>query len=468
MFLKNILSADSGPKDGPKASVVVIGAGIAGLTTAFRLKEAGINVTILEQSSSAGGCIRTISQNGYLLELGPNTFLNSSERLWKLARAVGLEGDRIETPQKISRRRFVFKKDSLIKVTGGPGILFSPLLSIRARARLLGEPFIKPLRDGVDESLAGFVRRRLGGEVLDNLVTPFVSGIYAGDPERLSLASVFPRLSTVEKKYGSILRGMKELKSDLKSSGLGSFKGGIGMLSAALESALKDELKKDTRVIGIDRVNDIFRVKTEKSGEASDLLAGAVILATPAYSASGLIEPLSDSAGHALAGIEYAPILVIHTGFKSSDVPYQLDGFGFLVPRRNRVRQLGCLWSSSLFAGRAPSENVLLTSFMGGMLDKEAMDLSNDDIMRTVLKDLSKTLSIKSRPQFACITRYTHAIPQYHIGHQKRIADVASALEKIRGLFLTGSYFRGISVADTIEHAEGAAENAVNYLRQLS
>jgi len=462
--------------------MVILGAGIAGLTTAWRLHQAGIPVTILEQSSHAGGCIRTMRESGYTLELGPNTFLNSSKELWDLAGSAGLANEKIETPREIGKTRYIFKDEKLIKVPAGPNILFSGVLSIKGRLRLLREPFIKPLvlqnpsfdrlrmsertgrMNGLDESLASFITRRLGPEVLDTLVTPFVSGIYAGDPEKLSIKAIFPKLIDIERKFGSIMKGMKELKGDIKSTGLGSFIGGIGSLSQTLESKLKDSIIYNARALSIEKLNGTYQIKYEDDGEPKTVLAPNLICALPAYAASNAFSTLSDVLKENLSLIEYAPIAVVHTGYKKKDIERPLDGFGFLVPRKQKVRILGSLWSSALFGGRAPEGHALMTSFIGGILDPEALDLTNDDMMRTVQKDLLKVLGIKAKPAFACITRYTHAIPQYNIGHVKKIERITATLEHLPGLFMTGSYFDGISVAATIEHANVTAEKAIRHI----
>lgn len=448
--------------------VVIIGAGIAGLTVAFKLQQAGIPVVLIEQSSRAGGCIRTMDESGYRLELGPNTFLNSSKELWDLARSAGLSDQKISAAEKVGKTRYIFKGGRLIKVPAGPNILFSSALSVGGRLRLLKEPFIKPLANNsglnLDESLAEFITRRLGHEALDMLVTPFVSGIYAGDPERLSIRAVFPKLAKIEKKYGSVMKGMKELKSDIRSSGLGSFGSGIGKIAEALESRLKDSTINNAKVVSVEKLNGAYRIRYERNDEIHDLLTPYCISALPAYSAGSVFSGLSDVLKEELSKIEYAPIAVVHTGFKKKDILRKLDGFGFLVPRKQKVRLLGCLWSSALFPERAPEGFELLTNFVGGMLDQEALDLTNDDLMRTVQSDLLKTLGIKAKPSFACITRYTHAIPQYNIGHVKRIERILSTAETLPGLFFTGSYLEGVSVAGTIKHANMVAEKAIRYI----
>lgn len=442
---------------------VIIGGGIAGLTTAWHLKKAGIPFTLLEQSSSVGGCIRTINEHGYMLELGPNTFLNSSRELWNLARSLGLKSSKIETPSKVGKKRYIFKNEKLIPVPAGPNILFSPILSASAKLRLFKEPFIK--RSNVkDESLSSFIRRRLGDEVLETLVTPFVSGIYAGDPDKLSIRAIFPKLVEVEEKYGSIFKGMKALKGDIKSSGLGSFTNGIGTLTQTIESKIQNSVIKNARVTRVEKLNGCYNVYYDVDGETKRVLADVLIVATPAYTTAKLLAEVSDEISSSLSKIEYAPIVVVHTGFNRDEVPFKLDGFGFLVPRKQKIRLLGSLWSSTLFDNRAPEGKVLFTNFIGGMLDPEAIDLTNDDLMRTVQKDLGKILGIKKDPDFACITRYTHAIPQYQIGHTAKIFNIEKTLSTLDGLFLTGSYFRGISVAGTIEHANMIADKAIEYI----
>ena len=451
---------------------VVIGGGIAGLTCAWRLHQAGISITLLEQSSHTGGCIRTMDEAGYHLELGPNTFLNSSKSLWDLAESVGLKELKIETPQKIGKTRYVFRGEKLHRVPSGPGILFSSVLSVGGRLRILKEPFIRaklPFTNALthqrtnapDESLASFIERRLGKETLDNLVTPFVSGIYAGDPEKLSVKSVFPKLFEAEQKYGGIFKGMKALKGEIKSSGLGSFKAGMSTLPAAIESQLAGRIKKNSHVTSINKLNNSYAVNYEEDGKPKNILADKVVIATPSYVTADLLGGLDKQFQDPLNRIQYAPIIVIHVGYRKYDIPRVLDGFGFLVPRKNRVRILGCLWSSALFEGRAPEGRHILTNFMGGMLDQDAIDLTNEDIMRLVRKDLNRTMNIKAEPDFACITRYTHAIPQYNLGHERIISKINGTLALYPGLFLTGSYFTGISVAGAIEHAEETAKKVL-------
>lgn len=441
-----------------KPNVVIIGGGIAGLTIAFRLHQAGVKFKLLEQSSQAGGCIKTLSQKSYTLELGPNTFLNSSESLWRLAEDVNLRNKRISTPPKISNKRYVYKNGRLFIVPNGPQILFSNLLSLKGRLRILAEPFIKPSKDKKDESMASFFERRFGKEVLDTLVTPFVSGIYAGDPEILSIGAVFPKIVSLEEKYGSIFKGMKELKGEIKSKGLGSFTEGMGTLSQAIENIIKDSIVYNVRTTNIQQMTKGYKITCQSNGDEQIFLADIIISAVPAYSLSSFIKTIDESLSNQLSKVVYAPIIVAHTAYKKTDLNKKLDGFGFLVPRGQKVRLLGSLWSSSLFEKRAPNDEVLFTSFIGGMLDKEACDLTNEDLMRLLQKDLAKTIGIKTSPSFACLTRYTYAIPQLNLGHKKLISEINGLASGHKGLYLTGSYFNGVSVANTIDHANETAK----------
>lgn len=428
-----------------RESIVILGGGIAGLTAAWYLK--GLEPTIIEQSPALGGCVQTLQKDGYILELGPNTFLNSSDALWKLAEETGAAQDRISTP---ADARYIYKRGRLIPVPAGPGIILSNILSLKGRIRLLAEPFIRSSPKSDDESLAEFARRRFGNEVLNTLVTPFVSGVYAGDPEALSLKAVFPRLIEIEKRYGSIFRGMRELKSDLKAGGLGSFKAGASTLVNSIE--VKNAVR-NARVTHIERTGKQYNICYEQDGGQKSILIDKVISALPAHVIGDLLSHMDKELGEVLRQVYYVPMVVVHVGYKRCDIPHPLNGFGFLVPRGEGVRILGCLWSSSLFPHRAPEGCALLTVFLGGALDPGAIDLADREIISIVERETARTLKVRAAPSFTHITRHTRAIPQYTIGHRERLDKIQAELAKFPGLYLTGAYFDGVSVAATIEHA---------------
>ena len=450
-----------------RKKIAVIGAGIAGLTVAWRLKQAGCKVTVFEQSNYAGGCIKSFFDSGYLLEMGPNTILNSSTALWKLAADLGLEKSRLAAQKEIGSRRFIYRKMRLIEVPAGPKILFSPVLSVAGRLRILKEPFIAKRSDNAPESLASFIKRRLGKEVLRNLVTPFVSGIYAGDPEKLCLKSVFPKLHQIERDYGGIFKGMRALRGDIKASGLSSFRGGLGELILSLSNGLGESVVKGAKVKEVKKTGEKFSVVLDEAGLAKkcDDIFDKVVVATQSFAAAKIVSSIDRDLSGALQKIEYAPVVVSHLGFKKEDIGHHLNGFGYLVPREEGVRQLGTLWSSSLFSGRAPKGRVLLTNFTGGALDPEAVDLNDDDILKQTLADLKKTLKISGNPEFVSITRYAHAIPQFNLGYDELIKKIRESVSKINGLHLAGSYAEAVSVAGTVEHAEKVAAQIADNLK---
>ncbi len=450
--------------DQRQKNIAIVGAGIAGLTVAWRLKRAGCNVTVFEQSGYSGGCIKSVCENGYLLEMGPNTILNSSDALWSLAGELGILPSRVSASKEVGSRRFIYKDGKLIEVPSGPKILFSPVLSLGGRLRLLKEPFIPKRNDESEESLAAFVSRRLGREVLRNLVTPFVSGIYAGDPERLCLKSVFPKLFEIERDYGGIFKGMKGLKGEIKSSGLSSFEGGMACIIRALERDLAGSLEKNVKVKDIRRIENGYSLLCERTGgkKEEENVYDGVVVACQSFAAAKLLEKLDVGISRLLRKIEYAPIVVAHLGYKKENVSHELQGFGYLVPRGENVRQLGALWSSSLFSGRAPKDRILLTNFIGGALDMEAVDLTDDDILKQLYADLSKTLKIERPPEFVSITRYAHAIPQFNLGYFGTIREIRQRLSSFHGLHIAGSYAGAVSVAGTVEHAQSVAANILN------
>jgi oxygen-dependent protoporphyrinogen oxidase len=445
----------------PSRRVIVVGAGIAGLACAYYLNKYGYDVRIFEREDSVGGMIQTSwRENKYLIECGPNTYLSSSDHITSLTRELSL--DRLEMRNK-SKERFIYWDGALRLVPNGPlSLLKTKLLSPVGKARLLAEPLIRS-QSFEGETLASFVRRRGGVEVLETLVDPFVSGVWAGDPGELELRAVMPKIFELEQKHGSIIRGISKEKTSFKKHDMLSYRWGMGTLPARLEEVLRRKLKLNTGVKEIIRDEDgrLFACIAEKDRR---LEADAVIVATSPYAAAHLIDKQSPRTAVELMNIEFCPITVVHTAFKKKDVGFKVRGFGFLVPRVANVRILGTLFSSALFDHRAPKDEVLLTTFIGGATDPDAIGLSDDDIMREVRKGLHITLGINTKPEFTKITRLKHAIPQYKVGHTHRLKRIDKEMERLPGLYLTGNYFSGISVSDTIGHAKQTAETARAFL----
>lgn len=445
--------------------VLIIGGGIAGLSAAYYLKKNGMQVTVVERGSSIGGAIRTILKHErYLLELGPNTFLSSSESIFNLSREIGIENKLVKN-HSAAKKRYLFRKGSLCELPLGPKeFLRSPVMSLTGKVRVMFEPFIKS-RTTADESLAGFVRRRAGRELLETMVDPFVSGVWAGDAYQLEMKSVFPRLVEIESEFGSIMKGMRALKGTFGNNDLVSYYWGMQTLPARIHDLLGSSIRTDSNIEAIEpREDGTWVAHIDTHGESVE--ADAVVIATHANEAAELLVPFSREIFQPLITIPYVSLAVVHTAYRRSEIPRDINGFGFLIPRREKVRMLGSIWSSSLFPNRAPHGEALFTSFIGGATDPYINDIDDNDLLTHIGVGFERTMDIHAEPRFHHIKRIPQAIPQYTIGHATRLQKIDAYLKKVPGVFLAGSYFKGISVVDTIAHSKKVAKSVLLYLNR--
>ncbi len=430
--------------------VAVVGSGISGLATAFRLKKLGLDPVVFEKDDQIGGNIKTLSQEGYTFELGPQTVL-ADEEVMSFFKEVGID-PLVASPS--SKNRYIYRKGKLIPLPLNPvAFLLSPLLSLPAKLKVLREPWAPaPVKE--EESVAEFVRRRLGQEFLDYIVAPFVSGVYAGDPERLSVKHATRRVYELEREFGSLIRGALKKKALGPRGRLISFEGGLFRLVEKLSEHI--EIRKENVVLRIRRKDDRFLLDT-REGKVE---ARAVVISSPAYTSSYLLKDLSWSASLEFDRIDYVPLVVVNVGVKEGYVP---EGFGMLVPRKEGKRILGVIFSSRLFPGRAPGGKDLLTVYLGGATDREVIDLSEEALLETVERELKEIFQIPGI-DFAHVKKWKRAIPQYTIGYQKYL-DLAKEMEEIhRGLFLTGNYLSGVSVADCIRYSAVKAGEVREFL----
>jgi len=451
----------------------VIGGGISGLTAAFQLRQLGTPVLLLEQSERVGGVLRTIEKDGFLFELGPQSLL-SSDPLLELVRSVGLEGQLLRADPKATR--YVLVRGGLHPVPASPrGLLTTPLLSLGAKLRLLSEPlrWSQPAAAGCDESVAAFVRRKFGQEALENLVGPFVSGVYAGDPEKLSLRSAFPTLYEWDKKYRSVIRGAAKSRSPKEKppSTLCSFRGGVETLARALRDQLRDHIRTNTSVETFRRSksngSSQFEIRIVANGKTATITSDAVVMATPADAAAKILSGISTQFEKLLSRIEYAAVMVLGEGYRREQVRHELNGFGFLVPRKEGLRLLGTVWNSSLFPGRAPDGMALLASFAGGTMDSHLLEQTDDEIATTVEQELGRVLHIAGDPVTRIVWRHRRALPQYNLGHAQIVAGLQEEAARFPGLFFAGNYLQGPSVPACIERSMRTAQAAHEYLRAL-
>ncbi len=439
----------------------VVGAGITGLTLAFLLRQAGRRVVLLDAGDAPGGVIASKRMDGFLFEHGPNSTLLKGSRILDVVRAAGLEGDLIYAREE-AKKRYIVRDGRLRALPATPtAFLCSNLLSRRARVRVLREVLI-PRGGSEEESVAAFVRRRLGPEFLDYVINPFVAGVYAGDPEVLNLKAAFPKLYALEKTYGGLFRGLigknlgrKGTASPMPGGGLFSFREGMQALPRALAGRLGSAYRPSTVVSGVETRPGGYRIYA--GGTTID--AERLILTCPAYQAGRLLAGLSPDAAKTLQAVPYAPVAVVFYGFRREQVAHPLDGFGFLVPAREQQPVLGTLWNTSLFDGRAPAGHVALTSFVGGLRQPGAVALPDEALHRRVLAALADLIGVSGAPVIAGIRRCERAIPQYTHRHAAVINAVETVESAFPGLHMAGSYRGGVSVGDCILNACDLAEN---------
>jgi oxygen-dependent protoporphyrinogen oxidase len=431
---------------------IVVGAGMSGLVRARALAERGEDVLLLETSERPGGAVRTDHKDGFLLELGPNTVRPTPE-LWRLVGALGLREEALLADPRLPR--YVDWGGKLHALPMSPGALArTPLLSARGKLRLLAEPFARRGGDS-EESVHAFFSRRLGAEVADRFIEPFVGGIFAGSSRALSIAAAFPSLARWDLDHGSLLRGAlaerKKMPRDRSvPRGLLSFRGGLETLPRALAASLGSRLQTETRV---ETVAPLRGGRWKLSTSRGEREADRVVLAAPAWEAAHLARSFAPEAAEALAGIPHPFLAVVHVSVSLASLPGPLHGFGHLVVPQEGRRILGAVWSSSLFPGRAPEGRALVTVFLGGARDPEALVLSDGELTAIAARETAAALGAREEPRLVSITRYARSIPQYTAGHGARMNTLEQAEARWPGLTFLGNYRGGVAVGDVVKQA---------------
>lgn len=443
--------------------VVVIGGGISGLACAHRLKRQGADVMLLESSDHAGGLIGTVQQKGFLFERGPQSF-QGTPALLDLARELGIESELLRANP--SAPRYVLRGGRLRKVPLSPQALVgSSLLGLGSRWKIVSEPFRRTSTPGHEESVAEFVRRKFGHEILEYLVSPFVSGVYAGDPEQLSLRAAFPTLEEWERQFGSVLRGaMKSRPASgerRKAPPLCSFRQGMSTLTDTLAHDLSTSLRTGVRVEQLSKVDGgapRFEIHLVENGRNAVVDATAVVLATPAYVSAHLVASMSPQLAQLLSGIPYAPVATVAAGYYSKQFKAPPDGFGFLIPRKEKMRTLGTVWNSSLFPGRAPDGCALMTSFLGGATDPRLVHKADTEITAIASSENQRILEIIGEPIATATWKYEKALPQYNLGHGHIVERVREETAQLPGIFFSGNYLEGPAIGKCLEQAARTAD----------
>jgi len=472
--------------------VAVIGGGITGLAAAFRLREIAaareipLEVTLFESGTRIGGALDTIRRDGFVIETGADSFLSEKPAAVKLAERLGLSHEVIGTQEQF-RKTYVVRAGRLTEIPEGFSLLaptaFGPLLRSRlfspwGKLRIMMEPLVPRRRDESDESLAAFVTRRLGREALVRVAQPLAGGIYTADPERLSIGATMPRFVEMERRYGSVIRGLRAAARTGSAQPRGtsgarwslflSFKGGMRTLVDALAARLEGCIRYRTEVISLGRnnggVSDEALAWTVGVADGAAFEADAVVSAAPAYAAATLIRPLNEKLAALLANINYASAATVNMAFHAADFPQIPRSFGFVVPAAERRKIIAGSFSSLKFAGRAPEGMILARVFLGGALQSEMMKLGDDEMLAAAREEFAALNGVTEQPVFAYVQRWPASMPQFAVGHLERVAEIEHAAASVPGFALAGAFLHGVGIPDCIRSGEEAAESVIAHL----
>jgi len=468
--------------------IVIVGGGIAGLAAAYfaleKAKKIGeeLRLTLLDEKDRLGGCILTEKVDDFVIEGGPDCFLY--EKPWALAlcEKLGL-GDRILNTNE-NRRTFILSDGKLHELPEGFMLMvptsFTPfikssLISLPGKIRMAMDLFIPKKKSDEEESLAEFVRRRLGDEALEKIAEPLVAGIHAGTPETMGLKSTFPRFLQIEEEYGSLIKGMLARrkialqwakKGGPKRTMFLTLKAGLGEWVDCLRGKIGDE------VISLKR--RVMKVKrTEKGNYQIQLSSGtfletdAVILATPAFITAKMVEEIDPKLSEILLTIPYVSSATVSLAYRRSQIRHPLDGFGFIIPRKEKRKIMASTWTSVKFNYRAPENHVLLRAFIGGANNEQLVSLDDDEMLRIIREELKDIMGVEGDPILTKIYRWEKSMPQYLVGHLEKVARMEERTNLQPGLFLTGCAYKGIGISDSVHDAEIIADKTVEYLRTL-
>jgi oxygen-dependent protoporphyrinogen oxidase len=473
--------------------VAVIGAGISGLACAYRLRQLEIPCIVLEAQERAGGLIATIRRNGFLFETGPQC-PRFPPVVWQLVRELNLETEFV--PGDTTAKRYILRDGRLHSAPFSPaGLIRTQLLGARSKLRILAEVFGSSQPPPGEESLADFVQRKFGAEVLDYLVDPLISTIYFGDAHKMGMESAFPALVEWERNQGSLVRGairarkskarvLNEDSSPQKAGAngkrdalqvtdalpsLGSFRSGMAALPERLAVELHEEIRYSSAIACVEQIrngssaaNASWRIGLS-SGEK--ITAKHLILAVPSYVAAQLLANAAPQLAIHLKAIDYAPVCAVASAYNRSQVSNTLDGFGFMVPRHEGLETICTFWNSSLFPGRAPDGTVLMTSFAGREMNNNGVAPSEEECARIVEAENATALGIKGPPLDRVVWKDSRALPQYNVGHAKRVAEIQNIVRTIPNLGIAGNFLRGRSIGDCVGVAFEAAQAVHSRIR---
>ncbi len=442
---------------------IVLGGGISGLTAAYALVKSGAETVVLEARQEPGGTMRSSWQNGYLVDYGPNSGLETSPFIKEMINEIGLADEFIYASES-AKKRYILKNGELYALPVSPHAFFrTPLFSFGAKLRLFAEPFVGKSSDGYYQSIAEFVERRLGKEFLTYAIDPFVSGVYAGDPHKLSVKSAFPKLYALEENYGGLIKGLikgarerkKRAETSKQSAQMFSFKNGMQTLPKTLAEFFKNKIIFGAKAAAVKKTGAKYSVLFSVGNSKEEIDADIVISALPAYVAAEVFENIDETLATKLKSVFYPKVMSLYLGYDKNRIGRELDGFGFLIPGAEKKKFLGAIWSSVIFPNRAPENKASFTLFVGGAKDQNRDWETPQKIIDEVLPEFEEIMKIDGAPDFITYKIWDKAIPQYNKGYVE-IENRCDKFEKENpGIYLTGNFRRGISVGDCIKNNYG-------------
>ena len=442
--------------------IIVLGAGISGLATAYWLKKDGFDIHILEAKSEPGGAMETIHKNGYTIDFGPNSGLETTPLVRQLAEEVGIIDQMIYANDE-ANRRYILRDDELHALpTSPPAFLKTKLFSTKAKLRLMGEPFIGKSEDGYYQSIAQFVERRLGKVFLDYAIDPFVSGVFAGDPTKLSVKSAFPKLYRLEEIYGGLVKGMikgrkerkKRNEESKQSAKMFSFRDGMQSFPKAIAKHFENMIEYNSKVDSIIRTDSGYKISYSVNGKRKELDCDILLSTMPVHKATEFFSKFDNEFDQHAKDIFYPPVLVLYLGYRKEQIKRNLDGFGFLVPSKMKKNFLGAIWSSTIFENRAPEGYESFTLFVGGARKPNLFDEETKVIIDRAIKEFSSIMQTEGEPTLLEYREWQKAIPQYNLGYIEHENYFDKFENENPGIFLSGNYRGGISVGDCLKNSE--------------
>jgi len=441
--------------------IVVLGAGISGLAAAYLLDKAGFDVTVLEKKNEIGGSIETVFEKGYLFDRGPNSALETTPLIEQIVNDLKLSDQFVYANRK-GNKRYILRNDILHPLPMNPkSFIKSRLFSRRGKLRLFAEPFIGRSKDGYYQSIAEFVKRRLGQEFLDYAINPFVAGVYAGNPEDLSVKSAFPKLYALEEKYGGLIKGtiksIKERKNRPEKSKqdakMYSFNNGMQIFPKAMADYLGGKVHLNSEVSFIEKIISGYKINYSNSGNSSSMNCDYIVSTIPAYAASTLFGQFDNVLAEHLNKIYYPPVLVLYLAYDIKDIGQPLDGFGFLIPAKEKKSFLGAIWSSVLFPNRAGEDKASFTLFIGGARNPEVVSDDKVLLIKKVRDEFETLMRIVGEPVYLAYKFWPKAIPQYNLGYIEHEKYFDKFEKENPGILIAGNYREGISVGDCIKNS---------------